>query len=213
MTSMMFAKEKVMEDRIDTKPTPLNAMPSAAHGYHDSKSATALLSDEHRVIERVLAVLEKLTRRPVAQSLDTWQKALEFICGFADGCHHLKEEKALFPALEDHGVPIEGGPLGMMLMEHEEGRVYVKSMLAALTDTQTESAQRTLIDNASAYIRLLKSHIEKEDEVLFRMADDVLPPEEQKQLLRAFEEHEAQEVGAGVHEKYLKIVEELERSM
>jgi hemerythrin-like domain-containing protein len=207
-----------MDHRVDTKTiqhghTAYEAMSGYGAGHHHADSATALLSDEHRVIERVLLVLDGLTRKPLAESLDTWQKALEFIRGFADGCHHLKEEKVLFPALEEHGVPIEGGPVGMMLIEHEEGRGYVKRMLAALEEAQTESAQQTLIDNARSYIRLLRLHIEKEDEVLFRMADDVLPPEEHQQLLRAFEEHEAEELGAGVHEKYLKLVKDLESRM
>jgi hemerythrin-like domain-containing protein len=179
-------------------------------GHHHGEKATALLSDEHRVIERVLVVLERLTKRPVAQSLDSWKKALDFIRGFADGCHHFKEEKVLFPAMEAHGIPTEGGPIGMMLVEHEEGRGYVRSMLAALEDADTERAQQTLIDNAKSYIRLLKLHIQKEDDVLFKIADETIAASEQRELLRAFEEHEANEMGAGVHEKYLRIVEELE---
>jgi hypothetical protein len=38
----------------------------------------------------------------------------------------------------------------------------------------------------------------------------VIPADQQKALLRSFEEHEAKDMGEGVHEKYLKIVEELE---
>jgi hemerythrin-like domain-containing protein len=186
---------------------------AAACGHHHAEKATALLSDEHRVIERVLAVLEKLTTRPVAQSLDSWKKALDFIRGFADGCHHLKEEKVLFPAMEAHGISTDGGPIGMMLLEHEEGRVYVRAMLAALEETHTDAAQQTLISNAKAYIRLLKEHIEKENEILFRMADEVFSAGEQKEVLRGFEEHEAQEMGTGVHEKYLAIAAELEAAM
>jgi hemerythrin-like domain-containing protein len=115
--------------------------------------------------------------------------------------------------MEEHGIPREGGPIGVMLMEHEEGRGYVRSMLAAipLVETKNEAAKEILIDKAKAYLRLLKEHIQKEDEILFRIADDVIPADEQKQLLRSFEEHEAKEMGTGVHEKYLKLVEELER--
>lgn len=183
---------------------------AAGCGHHHGEKATALLSDEHRVIERVLTVLENLTKRPVAQSLDSWRKALDFIRGFADGCHHCKEEKVLFPAMEAHGIPTEGGPIGMMLVEHEEGRGYVRSMLAALEEIHTDAAKQTLISNANSYLRLLNEHIQKEDEILFRMADDVISAGEQKELLQAFEEHEAQEMGQGVHEKYLAIAEELE---
>jgi hemerythrin-like domain-containing protein len=183
---------------------------AAGCGHHHAEKATALLSDEHRVIERVLGVLERLTKRPVAESLDSWKKTLDFIRGFADGCHHFKEEKVLFPAMEAHGIPTDGGPIGMMLLEHEEGRGYVRSMLAALEEVHSDAAKQTLISNANSYLRLLKEHIQKEDEILFRMAEEVILPAEQAVMLRAFEEHEAKEMGTGVHEKYLKIAEELE---
>jgi hemerythrin-like domain-containing protein len=85
-------------------------------------------------------------------------------------------------------------------------------MLAAiaLMETKNEVAKEILIDKAKAYVRLLKEHIQKEDEILFKIADDVIPADQQKALLRSFEEHEAKEIGEGVHEKYLKLVEELE---
>jgi hemerythrin-like domain-containing protein len=202
-----------MENRIDANHAVREVTPSAGCGHHPSDSATALLSDEHRVIERVLAVVEKLAAVPVEGRLDSWKQALDFIRHFADGCHHLKEEKVLFPAMEEHGIPRDGGPIGMMLTEHEEGRGYVRTMMAALTlaEARNEAAKDTLLKNARAYLRLLREHIQKEDEILFRIADDVIPPDEQKELLRSFEEHEAKEMGTGVHEKYLKLVEELER--
>ncbi len=184
----------------------------SCHEHHSIETATEALKKEHRVIERVLAVLEELTRTPGEVNSATWEKALDFIRNFADKCHHLKEEKILFPALEEHGIPREGGPIGMMLMEHEEGRGYVRGMTDALAHVKDtpDSAKKTLVENASAYLRLLSQHINKEDDVLFQMADEVLTPEEQKQLLREFEEHEAKEMGTGIHDKYLKIVLELE---
>ena len=90
-----------MENRIELeKPKPAHAAPqvkaAACCGHHHFEKATAMLSDEHRVIERVLAVLQKLTTRPVENSLDCWRKALDFFSRFADQCHHLKEEKITF---------------------------------------------------------------------------------------------------------------------
>jgi len=206
-----------MENRVETNKV---ACIHAAHetkfasacAHHHFEKATEMLSDEHRVIERVLAVLEKLTQTPVESSIENWKKALVFFRHFADQCHHFKEEKVLFPAMEEHGIPRDGGPIGMMLVEHEEGRGHVKSMLAAmaLVEAKNEAAKEILLDNARAYIRLLREHIQKEDEVLFRIADDVIPPDGQKELVRSFEKHEAEEMGTGEHEKYLKIAEELE---
>ena len=206
-----------MENRIEMeKPGPAHAArevkATGCCGHHNFEKATEVLSDEHRVIERVLAVVEKLAALPVEGRLDSWKQALDFIRHFADGCHHLKEEKILFPAMEERGIPRDGGPIGMMLMEHEEGRSHVRSMLAALTlaETRNEAAKDTLLNRARSYVRLLREHIQKEDDILFKIADDVISPDEQKQLLRSFEEHEAKEIGEGVHEKYLKIAEELE---
>ncbi len=101
----------------------------------------------------------------------------------------------------------------MMLFEHEQGRAYVKQMIEALelTKEDPEAATPILFENAEAYSRLLQQHINKENEILFEMADGALTPQEQKELLRAFEEHEEKEIGSGVHQKYLKIAEELER--
>ena len=184
----------------------------SCHEHQLIETATEALKKEHRVIERVLAVLEELTRTPGEVNLATWEKSLDFIRNFADKCHHLKEEKILFPALEEHGIQREGEPIGMMLMEHEEGRGYVRAMADALDglDSGWEASRVILIESARAYLRLLREHINKEDDVLFQMADGILTPEEQKQLLHEFEEHEAKEMGTGAHEKYLKIVLELE---
>ena len=102
----------------------------------------------------------------------------------------------------------------MMLMEHEEGRGSREVDAGGAHPRGSEETRRPRISfsiTPRAYLRLLREHIQKEDEILFRIADDVIPPDEQKQLLRSFEEHEAKEIGTGVHEKYLKLVEELER--
>ena len=182
-------------------------------GHEHFERPTDMLRAEHRVIERVLDVLERLANEPVQNSLEDWKKTLGFFSHFADQCHHLKEEQVLFRAMEEHGIPRDGGPIGVMLMEHEEGRSYVKSMKAALTlvETKNTAAADSLVSSAGAYLRLLREHIQKEDEILFRIADDVIPPDEQKAVLEAFNEHEAREIGPGVHEKYLRIVDELER--
>jgi hemerythrin-like domain-containing protein len=186
-----------------------------AWGYHQFEKPTEVLGDEHRVIERVLAAVEKLLALGPAPSLSHWKKVLDFISNFADQCHHLKEEKLLFPAMEAHGIPRDGGPIGVMLMEHEEGRSHVRAMRAAvegLERGETGGAE-SLLNHARGYLRLLKEHIQKEDEILFRIADDCIPAGEQTALLKSFEEHETLEMGAGVHEKYLAIAQELEAAL
>jgi hemerythrin-like domain-containing protein len=185
----------------------------SAQGFgHQADKPTQILSDEHRIIERVLDAVQRLTLAPARQNLARWQKALDFIRHFADQCHHCKEEQVLFPALEAHGIPTEGGPVGMMLVEHEEGRALVRAMLDGLARIEAgdDSAEAGLFDSAGQYLRLLREHIQKEDEVLFRMADEVIPEDEQKRLRQEFENHELKAMGAGAHEKFLQIAVDLE---
>lgn len=187
------------------------ALSHGCGGEHKAAKPTEILSDEHRVIERVLDALLRLTTVPVDQSLEKWRKALEFCRYFVDACHHFKEEKVLFPALEEHGIPREGGPIGMMLAEHEEGRAHVRAMTDAVEQVAKGNGATIaiLLDHTRAYVSLLQEHIQKEDDILFRMADEVIPADEQSQLLRRFEEHEADKIGAGTHEKYVNIACEL----
>ena len=117
--------------------------------------------------------------------------------------------------MEAHGIPRDGGPIGMMLMEHEEGRSHVRAMRAAVEGLERgeSGGVDSLLSHARGYLRLLTEHIQKEDEILFRIADDCIPAGEQTALLNSFEEHEALEMGAGVHEKYLAIAQELEAAL
>ncbi len=180
--------------------------------------AADILMDEHRVIERVLTVLETAAQRlesaqPISPAF--FMNAADFIKGFADGCHHKKEEGVLFVAMMAHGVPDRGGPIGVMLAEHEQGRAFTRAMLSAAQRLEAgdQSARGEVVSNALGYVTLLRQHIFKEDNILFPMADRVIPPAEQEKVSADFERVEHEETGAGVHEKYLALAEKLEKEV
>ena len=178
--------------------------------------ATDILSSEHRVIERVIATLEIAADRLEAGQpvrVEFFLDAADFIKGFADGCHHLKEEGVLFPAMTASGLPQQGGPVAVMLMEHEQGRMFTRGMRAAAERLQSGESAATaeVLANARGYAALLRQHIQKEDGVLFPMADQVIPATKQAQVAEDFERIEHEETGAGVHEKYLALAEALEQ--
>ncbi len=54
---------------------------------------------------------------------------------------------------------------------------------------------------ARRYAGLLRGHIEKENNVLFMMAERVLSPREQEQLAEDFEKLEVDKMGVGTHER------------
>jgi hemerythrin-like domain-containing protein len=174
---------------------------------------TEELMKEHDAILGILDVLDEICsriERKSAFNTDDVERILDFLRRFADGCHHAKEEKHLFPALEKAGVPREHGPIGMMLAEHDLGRKYIAGISGALDRCrQGEQAAGDLASNARAYAHLLRAHINKENQVLFPMADRVLPEDVQDQIASAFAHLEEVEIGRGVHERYHAMLHEL----
>ena len=156
-----------------------------------SESPVKVLRAEHQVILRVVRVLGKLMDRfeqagefaeaPLA-------KCVEFLRLFADACHHGKEEDLLFPVLESRGIPRDGGPIGVMLYEHQVGRGLTKEMAGALTAARTgdATARTRFLQAARQYIDLLTNHIFKEDNVLFDMGDRMMNPDDQRTLTTQF---------------------------
>jgi hemerythrin-like domain-containing protein len=177
-------------------------------------TATEVLQHEHKI---VLLILDA-ARREAQKIQDTGQvdaakldKILDFLRVFVDQCHHGKEEEYLFPKIQKKGLASVSGPIAVMLQEHERGRQRVKAIAAALPQVGAgdRRAKEALAVNLCACIELLEAHIGKENNVLFPMADQLLTPQEQQALVKAFEKHEAEEMGPGVHEKYHHLAHEL----
>jgi hemerythrin-like domain-containing protein len=180
--------------------------------------ATNVLSEEHRVIERVLNVSESganLLDSGGAVRPEFFLSATDFIRGFADGCHHQKEEGVLFKYMEKQGLPVQGGPVGVMLAEHELGRQFTRALRSAAEEmiAGDPQAKDKAIQSARGYVALLRQHIYKEDNILFPMADQVIPPEQYDLVWEGFEHVEHEETGEGVHEKYLALAEALEQEI
>ena len=174
------------------------------------------LKEEHQGILFMLRILDKVTARiesRIQVEIEHLSSIVEFLQVFADRCHHGKEEELLFPALEKSGIPKEGGPIGVMLQEHQEGRGFIRGMADALEKFK-KGESKNLNDyakNARSYMALLTQHINKEDRVLFPMGEKVLSKEEQEKLLEGFEKIEAERIGEGTHEKLHGLLEKLEK--
>lgn len=178
--------------------------------------AIEVLMQEHRTIERVLDALEAATdaldrKQPVRPGF--FLDAAEFIAGFADGCHHHKEEDVLFDAIVASGLPAGEGPVPVMLMEHEQGRAFTRTMREAARrlGEGDATAARRVVASARGYVALLRDHIMKEDEVLFPMADELLAEDRQAQVLEGFARIDGEDAKEGAQERFLSLAAALER--
>ena len=168
------------------------------------------LRNEHEAILSALGILDAMAGRLGGKKPPTGADLrgfIGFLKEFADKCHHGKEEGILFPAMAMAGIPELGGPVGQMLAEHVEGRKLIKAMEAATVPVDA----RAFAEAAGGYARLLRSHIEKENSVLFPTADRVLPEAELDEIYGRFEQHEETVLGHGRHEELHALLKDLKR--
>ena len=135
--------------------------------------AIETLMNEHRLIEEVLGSLRTFVGQLSSSQAGARPRVAEyaeFFREFADRTHHGKEEDRLFVAMAQHGFPSNGGPVFVMLQEHEIGRAHVRALAEVgggsgeLSDEELE----TVKSNAESFILMLSAHIQKEDRILFQ---------------------------------------------
>jgi hemerythrin-like domain-containing protein len=139
------------------------------HAYRLAMALIQTLREEHEIILSRLRELEALAAAATAD-VDAARGLVAFLVEFADGEHHAKEEGVLFPALRAAGLP-SPGPVDVMLREHDLGRGLIARMREALDEGDWSGFS----SRALAYVHLLRAHIGKENDVLFRIAERLLP--------------------------------------
>lgn len=173
---------------------------------------TEQLKAEHEGVKLMLKVLGKVCVKPEEINQEHFAKILEFLKVFVDKCHHGKEEDLLLPAMIEAGVPKEKGAIKLTLLEHVEGRGYVKGMSEAFDKLKNGDRQAStkIVENGKKYIELLIKHIDKENTILFSLANKVLSQAKQAELEEEFEKLEVERIGVGKHEEFHGLLHQLE---
>ncbi|BDG06261.1 hemerythrin domain-containing protein [Anaeromyxobacter oryzae] len=164
--------------------------------------AIETLMNEHRTIERVLDALvgfaDETVRKGTTEK-EELSRFVTFLREYADASHHAKEEGVLFPSMIAHGFPAQGGPVAVMLHEHDDGRALV-SVLATRAGQDgewTAGDRRDVAEHARAFSDLLRGHIHKEDAILYPMAVQRLPEDALEDVSARCGELDAQKAAAG----------------
>jgi len=168
--------------------------------------AIEMLMHEHRIIEKVMNALDRYTEKvaagedvPIADA----SSFAGFFREFADRCHHGKEENILFERMAASGFSKEAGPLAVMYHEHTMGRLHGKAIGEVGEQTEwTPELREKFVDNARKYSPLLRSHILKEDSVLYPMAIRQLGASEMESIADECDAFEENVMGDGTHEQF-----------
>jgi len=174
------------------------------------------LIEEHNTILNGISLLESGSDRLEGGEKippDFFRKMIDFIRSYADKYHHAKEEDILFVKMQAAGFPSGQGPVAVMLAEHDQGRRFIVGLENANEQYAAgeNSFIQDIIENARDYIDLLRQHINKEDNVLYPMAENVLGESGLAAMEKEFEGVEREK--AGIEEKYLMLLKELESQL
>ena len=170
---------------------------------------------EHEMIERAMAVLknnlqkvDEAIKRPLQL-----QRAIDFLLEFGDKIHNTKEEKFLFPLMEQKGMPVQGGPIGVMLMEHDAERKLLQKMMGDLPKLAEApaSARQKFAAEGFEYLKIRAEHIWKENDILYAMGRKVFTDEDNTSLLDAFKTLDKLTYGKDARAHYHQMLAEVEK--
>jgi len=179
--------------------------------------STTSLRRDHELIEKVIKAMES-----TIQLLNDGKQIPEFILlpvidfskNFTDVCHHSKEEKSLFPALEQAGLPSNMGPIAMMLIDHQRSREIGSEMEASAKGYLSSGDSTKLISDMQQYVEHITEHLWKENNKLFMMAEARLQYVSEKvdKELTEIEKSKLDELGK-TREHYEKLAENLTKDV
>lgn len=149
--------------------------------------ATQNLENDHQNILKLIEAMEAMTKIS-EPNISHLEEVVALIKQFADGLHHAKEETLLFPLMAEKGFSMQQGPVAVMLMDHDQGRAFVKGMAENIQmyKNGVSDSLPLIYENMLGYAELLTSHIAKENNILFHMADNVFSLDNQRSLLDQF---------------------------
>jgi hemerythrin-like domain-containing protein len=149
--------------------------------------ALELLIAEHKVILRsvdVLSAIAKQAEENQQLNKEDVREILEIFHTFADELHQGKEESALFPAFTAACNRADIDPVRHMVFEHEQDRSLIEGMENALL----RSSPADFAKLAGRMANILRTHIYKEDHILFEIVDRALTPEDDRSVVSQFEQ-------------------------
>ena len=174
-----------------------------------SQTWTDLLVADHEQTEKVIDALETLWSDRAPEPA-TVARALRYFNEFADACHNQKEELHLFPRLQAAGMPAEGGPLAVMLAEHERSQELLTSFttLGQRVVAGDATASAEMVTVFQEYGALLKSHYWKENDILYPMGRRFLPAQEGAAVVADIETLEAS-LGPDTRQRFAALAQEI----
>ncbi len=195
MEKALYPDRDVPEPKVDLskiKPKEINYSPAVKN-----------LVDEHVLIKRMLALIPTIAdfvENSVTVDKDLILSCVDFIRGYADKFHHMKEEDILFKYVDEQSEIIK-----IMYEDHDTGRNHVKNVVEG-----AENGNKAQIkEHLNGYRDLLTQHIKKEDEILYPWIERQMSDSQIGEMFQRCSAADAS-VGEELPRRYEKFIIDLE---
>ncbi len=151
---------------------------SAGHPIH-------ILLEEHKFVRDVAEEIGRLlpafrNANSAAEASDVLRRLGELLGHMKEyDKHKVREENALFPFIEKHGVT---QPPAVMWSEHDVQRKHIKEAAAALKKEELAKVKEKAMPNLQALVELVPNHFYKEENILFPTALRLISVEEWREI-------------------------------
>jgi len=173
-----------------------------------------LLIDEHRIMERVMDVMEKLAegieeQRPISSDMILGNIGMLLECN--DEYHYGKEEDILLPFLEEIGKNEIKESIQSCITKYRENDTLLATIIDSLEDYSNGDMDATIriMENIREFVANVRPLYLNEDEEIFKPLKKNLTTEEMDRLSEKFQDFDYEWDGPTLN-NYQKLVREME---
>lgn len=174
------------------------------------------LMQEHGVLRRLLLIYDDVggrLQKGQEVPLAVLQDATGLIRRFVEDYHEKDEEEYLFKRFEQKGKMVD--LVKVLYQQHQAGRQLTAHLQGLLTPSlfSQPTARLRVAADLSAFTRMYRPHVAREDTVLYPAFRSVLSPKEFMALGETFEDKEEKLFGENGFEKIVGQVAALEKQL
>jgi len=175
---------------------------------------TENLIKEHEEINELLDIMSKIALK--IKSKDVFyptdvEEIIDYLIIIIDKSHHGKEDEVFYPELISSGIPKETAPLSIINYEHTLAKRYLKDISSCVVNCKigNDFSGELLADSLTNYVVVIKNHIQREEEIIFPIANEVLSSEKQNEITQRFEDIEQKNISHGFFDHFNKLLKKL----
>lgn len=177
---------------------------------------TENLKSEHKDIIELLGIMNKIANNIESERVfytSDVEDIIKFLNFFIDKSHHSKED-IFYQELSLSEISEDNVSISVMLYEHVLARKYLNDIKSCVENCKVGNSfsHELLAESLINYVKLTKNHINKEENIIFPIAEKVFPIDKQKKLLVKFAEIEKKIEGDGFQDHYHKLLKRLKNN-